>query len=154
MFQLIDDTLKALRSVVKYNRDASYLVWGTGAHESMGWTKRRQMGGGPALGYWQMEPNTFKDIVENYLKYHPTIADRVKEICHISVFSPVDLLNNDKLAICMCRIHYLRVREPLPTTLDGMARYWKKYYNTEEGKGTIQEFLDDYYEYSAKEALV
>ena len=44
----------------------------------------------------------------------------------------------------MCRVHYLRVKEALPTTPEGYAEYWKKYYNTSSGKGTAKEFLDKY----------
>ncbi len=153
MFELVDNTLKMLHPVIPYSRDASYLIWGTGAHESMQWTKRRQMGGGPALGYWQMEPATFYDIVDNFLEYKPAIKAKIMEISGVSDFSANDLVENDVLAICMCRVHYFRVKEKLPTSLDGMARYWKKYYNTIKGKGTPQEFVDNYYECSIKEAL-
>ena len=44
----------------------------------------------------------------------------------------------------MARIHYLRVPEKLPDNLIGYSRYWKKYYNTEQGKGTEEEFVKNY----------
>ena len=151
MFKLIDDTLKELDPEIHYSRDASYLVWGTGAHESMGFTKRRQMGGGPAMGLFQMEPATFWDNVNNYLVYRPRIADKIKQICGIDDFHVKDLLTNDKLAICMCRIKYLRAPDSLPDTLSGMAAYWKTHYNTREGKGTEEEFTENYIRYSINE---
>lgn len=151
MFKLIDDTLKALDPEIHYSRDASYLVWGTGAHEGLGFTKRRQMGGGPALGVFQMEPATFQDIITNYLSYRPRIADKVKKVCGINDFHVNALLTNDKLAICMCRIKYLRAPGLLPDTLSGMASYWKRYYNTSEGKGTEEEFIENYIRYSINE---
>jgi hypothetical protein len=46
----------------------------------------------------------------------------------------------------MCRVHYLRVKEALPTENDaaGMASYWKRYYNTVLGKGTIEQALPSF----------
>ena len=40
----------------------------------------------------------------------------------------------------MARLKYWRVSQPLPETLDGMARYWKTYYNTPKGAGTEDKF--------------
>ena len=49
----------------------------------------------------------------------------------------------------MCRVHYYRVSEALPeeNDIEGMARYWKKYYNTPLGAGTEEEFIHNYKEY-------
>lgn len=40
----------------------------------------------------------------------------------------------------MCRLLYRRIKEPLPHERDvlGMARYWKRYYNTSLGKGSVE----------------
>ncbi len=51
-------------------------------------------------------------------------------------------------ATAMCRIHYLRVKEPLPDIHPvTMGSYWKKYYNTELGKGTVEEFVENWNKY-------
>ena len=147
MRELVNEILTKLDPEIKYSLEAENLILGTGAHESMGWAKRKQMGSGPALGLFQMEPATFNDIVNNYLKYHPNIVAKIKQISRINVFSSVYLINNDALAICMCRIHYLRVTEPLPNNLPGWAAYWKKWYNTPLGKGTEQQFINDFNRY-------
>jgi len=147
MRELVNEVLHKLEPEIKYSIQAENLILGTGAHESMGWTKRKQMGGGPALGLFQMEPNTFNDIVNNYLRYHPNIVEKIKQIAKTNVLSSVDLINNDKLAICMCRVHYLRVPEPIPNDLSGWAKYWKKWYNTAKGRGTEQEFIKNYKRY-------
>lgn len=54
------------------------------------------------------------------------------EISGIKNFIASDMVNNDKLAVCMVRIHYLRKTEKLPSYLDigGMANYYKKYYSS------------------------
>jgi len=154
MFKLVQETLQELSPEIKYTLDSAYLVWGTGAHESMGWQYRRQMGHGPALSYWQIEPFTFYDIVENFLEYRPALAAKIKKVAGVEHFIAEDMVNNDKLAICMCRVKYFRVPEALPTTLSGMAKYYKKYYNTPLGKGTEEEFINDYEEYGLREPLL
>ena len=39
--------------------------------------------------------------------------------------------------------------EKLPNSYDieGLAKYWKKYYNTEGGKGTVEKFIEKYEKY-------
>lgn len=154
MRKIVEDTLKLLEPEIKYNQDAVELLLGTAAQESAYGKYIRQIGGGPALGKFQMEPATFNDIVKNYLKYHPDIAAKIKSICHVNVFNSIDLINNDRLAICMCRVHYLRVKYALPTSTVRYAAYWKLFYNTRKGKGTMREFIHNYKFYVLKEALM
>ena len=54
-----------------------------------------------------------------------------------------EMHGNAFFAAAMCRVHYRRVFESLPKLDDalGMATYWKKYYNTYAGKGTIDKAL-------------
>ena len=143
------NTLKSLiTSVLKelnlHSDNAVNLLMGTAAQESHLGKYRKQTGGGPALGIFQMEPATFNDIVNNYLRYKPELAARIERVARISRFKAEDLENNDLLAICMARVHYLRVREAIPSDLEGWARYYKKYYNTYLGKATEEEFIDNY----------
>lgn len=149
MRQIVSDTLKKLDPEIPYSLDAENLVLGTGAHESCGWKYRKQLGNGPALGLFQMEPATFNDICNNYLKYHPKITEKIKRICHVNVLNPIDLINNDRLAICMCRVSYYRQKEAIPNSIEGYAELWKLRYNTPLGKGTKEEFIENYNSYIA-----
>ena len=54
---------------------------------------------------------------------------------------------NLALAISMARMHYARVREKIPSDLTGWAGYWKRFYNTPQGKGTEEEFVYNYKQY-------
>lgn len=126
---------------------AEELLLGTVVHESMNFKYRKQMGGGPALGLYQMEPNTHDDIWINFLKYRAKLADDVS----VFLSSPeadkhVELETNDKYATAMARVHYLRVSEPLPALgdLNAQADYWKKYYNTHLGKGVPREYINNW----------
>lgn len=96
---------------------------------------------GPACGIYQMEPATARDILENYLSYKPDLATEVRNL-YISRLSLEDNLTmNFAWATAMCRIHYLRVKEPIPSTLEERAAYWKKYYNTSKGKGFTYDYI-------------
>jgi len=45
------------------------ILYATGVHESGGGKWDRQKGGGPALGYFQVEPKTAKDLIKNSSAY-------------------------------------------------------------------------------------
>ena len=91
-----------------------------------------------------MEPNTFKDIVQNYLQYKPELAKKVMAISGANAFRSEYLEYNLALSICMCRVHYLRVPVRIPDDLTGWAKYWKEHYNTRIGKGTEKEFVRNF----------
>ena len=138
---LIESTLK---EIDLYSPAAVNLLLGTAAQESHMGEYIKQLGCGPALGIFQMEPNTFTDIVENFLYYNPSMLGAAIAICNVKELNPESLRYNLKVAIIFCRFHYRRVPEPLPSTIPGMAAYWKKYYNTPLGKGTEDEFVLNY----------
>lgn len=45
------------------------------------------------------------------------------------------------LQAILCRMYYLGINEKIPNTLEGRARYWKKYYNSELGAGTPEKYI-------------
>lgn len=143
--ELITGTLHRINL---YSSDARELLMGTCAQESALGKYRRQIGGGPALGIFQMEPATFHDIVKNYLNHKPELKAKVLEVSGLKELDdPEELVFNDRLAVCMARVHYLRVSEKIPSDLDGWAKYWKRYYNTTKGRGTEYEFVCNYKRY-------
>ena len=122
------------------------LLLGTALQES-GLTHRVQMGGGPALGLFQMEPRTHDDIWNNFLKYRPGLATAVRSFLSGDL-QAATLQNDDRYAAAMARVHYYRMGEivgesPIPAAGDipGMAAYWKTYYNTGGGAGSAAQFL-------------
>lgn len=142
--ELIEETLK---EIDLYSEHAVNLMLGTAAQESRMGMYIKQLGNGPALGIFQMEPNTFNDIVKNYIYYKKSITPKIKAACNIDFFTSDLLRYNLKFAICLTRVHYLRVPKPLPTDLAGYAKYYKEYYNTHLGKATEEEFIKNYKEY-------
>jgi len=41
------------------------------------------------------------------------------------------------------RLFLARIPAPIPSDLSSQALYWKTYYNTSAGKGTVQKFIND-----------
>ena len=125
---------------------AERLVFATACHESH-FHFRLQQGGEPALGLWQMEPRTHDDIWDNYLRYRPDIRSLLYDVTGSGVRQPARLVHDDFYACAMCRLHYRRVRDPLPEDVDdiiAIAQYWKDFYNTRLRRGTTTKFVDDW----------
>lgn len=119
---------------------AQELLLGTAIQES-GLTYLCQLGGGPALGVFQMEPATHDDIWENFLAYKPDLAHKLQGTAIKK--HAMTMVGNLWYAAGMCRIHYYRVKEALPAAgdLESQAAYWKKYYNTSQGAGTVEHYI-------------
>ena len=135
-----------LTEIGAHSTAAERLMLGTAAAESL-LRERRQRGGGPARGLFQMEPPSHDDIYDNFLDYPGRAVLKQKILATLS--SPNadrirELETNDRYACAMARMQYYRRRDPLPDAddLDGLARYWKRYYNTALGKGTVEGFKD------------
>ncbi len=141
--------IPALKAIGYHSLAAENLIMGTAAQEShLKYIK--QLGTGPALGLFQMEPATYDDIWNNYLKHRKGLSDVILDaIAYHGEAAQPDasrMVWDMRYAALMCRIHYLRVSAPLPDATDvwALAGYWKKYYNTVHGAGTEQEFVDNY----------
>lgn len=53
-----------------------------------------------------------------------------------------DLDEDPKLSIIMCRLKYKLRPEPIPKDVVSRAAYWKRFYNSSEGKGTVEHYLE------------
>ena len=134
-----------------YSRTVVRMLLGTAAAES-GMRHRKQIGGGPARGLWQMEPLTAWDIFENYLKYRPRMFLRLTALWfNVPLASPFvpdeevlaeHLMFDDPLACALARIKYLRDPHAIPEEVESQARYWKRVYNTDKGAGTPEHYME------------
>ncbi len=146
---LIDEVLT---EIDMYSKSAVNLLLGTAAQESGFGTYLRQLGNGPALGVFQMEPATEKDIWDNYLQFRAGIRNRIGDLTGVYWPGSLHLKGDLIYQIIMARLHYRRVPEalPSPNDIEGLAQYWKQYYNTPEGRGTIREFIHNYFKYLSR----
>jgi hypothetical protein len=130
------------------------LVLFTGLQES-GYRYIKQLGTGPALSFWQIEPTTAQDNFTNYLEYREELKDLVYDfmfftekkdhaIRDLRDIIAENLIGSLPFAVAMCRIKYRRDKMPLPAVGDGpgMARIWKQVYNTPQGAGRESEFIN------------
>lgn len=141
--KVIEPVLCSLSDIL-YSQAAAQLLLGTAIKESGEFRYRKQLGG-PALSYFQIEPETHEDIWENYLKYRPVLKTKVISLmANPKADKLSELENNDSYAAAIARIKYKRYPEKIPAfnDIESMARYWKKYYNTPLGKGTTKGFVD------------
>lgn len=145
--QLENLITKTLKGIGKHSPEAVRLLLGTAAQESHLGFYIKQLGSGPALGIFQMEPVTFDCICNNYLKYKQDLRRKILVECDVITLKPETLEYNLKLAICFARIQYLRKPGSLPFEIKEMAKYYKLHYNTPGGKATEEEFIENYHKY-------
>ena len=137
---IIDWTLK---KIDMYSKDAAAMVYTTGMAESK-YKYLSQMGDGPAIGFFQLEPATMRDIMNNYVSYRKPILDSLKSLGYAEDDSEYRVKSNIALQVAFCRLKYISDPFPLPffSNTKDQAYYWKRVYNTELGKGTIEHFLE------------
>ncbi len=123
---------------------AEELVLGTAIQESS-LQYLQQLGGGPALGLWQMERATHDDIWQNFLHFRTKLGLNV--LGPYSKPDPTRLVWDLAYACALCRIHYLRSPSALPVAGDtnGQAVYWKQFYNTPLGAGTVEQYTANWH---------
>lgn len=124
---------------------AENLLLMTACHESGGFVHDKQVGGGPALSYYQIEPDTLKDLYINFLSFRQRRKALLDSFLPFEGCTPEDALMDPVYATAAARMIYSRVPQPLPAADDyaGIAKYWKTFYNTPLGKGTEAKFLAD-----------
>jgi len=134
-----------LRKMDDHSPSAVNLLLGTAAQESHFGTYIAQIKG-PAMGVFQMEPDTEKDIWQNYLAYRESEIEKLHLIAGVTGPGGFHLWGNLIYQIMMARYHYRRQPGALPDADDiqGLAQYWKEYYNTFMGRGTVEEFIRNY----------
>ncbi len=139
------------------------LMLGTAAAES-DFQYLFQMNGGPARGYFQMEPSTAASLHDHYIRYK---QERISKVLGAVINIPGDpvlipgindwmkdnredlLSYNIGYMIVMTRLNYYKDPEALPKFNDvaGLAEYWKRIHNTHLGAGKIEDFKLKYHRY-------
>ena len=111
------------------------------------------------LGLYAMQSNTATDL-ENYFhrkivfdksEKHKTWWEKAKSYRHSNETFFFNLKYNHVYGTALCRLFFIRFDEPLPPAgdIEAAAKYWKKYYNTRLGKGTVEKFVKDWEEANA-----
>ena len=138
-----------LQNLGLWSPAAENLLLGTAIQES-GLVYLKQIGGGPALGVYQIEPATHDDVWRNYLAFRQDLKRRAMDVSTNRWSGTPQLVTNLAYATAIARIIYRRVPEPLPPPgdIEGMGAYWKQYFNTPAGRGTAAQFILNYREHA------
>ena len=112
---------------------ASELVFLTGLVESR-YEYIRQLGDGPAFSPWRVE---LAEKIASVLMIRSDVLlnpkkEELKNLLWMNIAS----------GIVFCRLKYRRVPKPLPSGVEECAKYWKRWYNSDLGKGTVSHFME------------
>ena len=150
--QLLEYIIRpTLHGLDMWSTAAENLLLGTACQESHCGKYIRQLGCTGAIGafgVWQMEIVTARDIYDNFLRYRPELKGKVDRLRGASQSIQDALVSNLSYACALARIKYYRDPEPIPADLKGQAEFWKRVYNTEKGKGTVDEYLENWKRYA------
>jgi len=156
---LVEDTL---RYIELYSYFSNELILGTIAVESEFGKYRRQKGfenrKGGAYGICQIEMKTHDYLIKEYLQTLVIAQPKKTKLKEKILFfynkeksKEDNLTNNDAYNIAVCRLKYYSCPflEPLNygNNIQELGYFWKKYYNTNLGKGTIKDFVTKYNKY-------
>jgi len=92
------------------------------------------------MGITQFDKMPFYDIK------HRT-SQRSKDAIKNALDIDIDLVEwehlryNPLLAMIFTRLKYIKVPAEIPSDMLGRAEYWKKWYNSELGKGTVDHYI-------------
>lgn len=141
----------ALRDLQMYSEDAEELLVFTCAVESGGGTYLQQVNG-PALGIYQMEPETYYDIRLHYLPHKTQLGIILYTQFGLATYPHSEehrLVYDLRFATAMARIHYARVSQSLPSAQDSLAlwQYYKAHYNTSLGRALEKDSIEKYLTY-------
>ena len=134
----------ALYKIHAYSDDALALVVRTGMAES-GYRALKGYGeGNPAIGFFQIEPATMNEMIDNYIKYRSHYKKNLISLgMNFKKDTIMSVMSNIGVQAALCRIHYRRDKHSIPSwdDLEGQAKYWKRVYNTPKGRGTVKHFV-------------
>src|SRR5690606_28309728 len=105
--QLLELVIRPTLAAIGLNGTAAQqLVLGTAATES-GLVHIKQLGTGPALGFWQMEPATYSSLWHDLLDKRPGLKHAVLGIGpYLNPPAPARLISDLALGAAMCRVRY------------------------------------------------
>jgi len=141
-----------ISSMGLYSPDVVQLLMGTCAQESQMGSYIAQIGIGTngGLGIYQCEKRTYNDVWERAIQNNVSMRAKIKlYLGYDGKPSHIRLISDLCLATIIARLHYYLVPSDIPNGKDvpGMAEYWKKFYNTSFGKGTEEQFIQNYDKY-------
>ena len=125
------------------SKNANFLSLCTAAIESNCGYYIKQVGG-PALGIWQMEPETHDDIWSECDALYGNLGQIIPNLTNACFghVKPIYMVTNPMYACAMTRLKYSMDPAPLPdhNDIEAVYDYYKRIYNTPLGVSTFDKF--------------
>ena len=123
------------------NGRADIFVYEIAKAESGAGTIKDGTPNGAGAGIFQHDEIPFYDNQSRYEQRH---IIKVIDSFNINMrkVSWEDLLTDIEAGAIATRLHFKPFKEEIPEDIVGRGQYWKKYYNTEAGKGTVKHYLE------------
>lgn len=125
----------------KNRRAVALLVETCAAETHLGMARDKTLYGAGA-GVPQIDEGTFNWLKKKYAD-HP-IGGKISQAFNIDLgrvnYRELDL--SPLTALVFCRLRYWTVTDAIPATRPERAAYWKRWYNSSEGKGSPEEYLE------------
>ena len=106
---------------------------------------------GSALGIYQIMPRTNDLVLKLLNREYPQLYTKVTllKVSDSAISENEELKFNLYYQTAIARCVYYSIKESLPLADDlyALAAYWKRYYNTEKGKGKVCDFIRNYKKY-------
>jgi hypothetical protein len=121
------------------------LLLGIAAQESGG-GYLAQFPVGPALGLWQIEPETHQDVLRNYVAFRKPLEAILDGFAAATPPRDMQLASNLAYACAIARLICYRAPAPLPASSNPalLGAFWKQHYNTAGGAGEVDEFVRNF----------
>ena len=141
LYDMVDDVVACLGG----GENAKKLLLETAAAET-GLGEAVDTSWWTGIGLMQFDKIGFDDVK---LRTSAHVRQKVRECFGIDISRAehTDLRWSPLLSLVFARLKYRLVPTPIPSTLQGRANYWKKWYNSELGKGTPEHYIDSSIKY-------
>ena len=97
---------------------------------------------GAGRGIFQIDPIAFNDICQRARSTDVSMVFNQFGV-DIRLVRHDALDHSPLLSAVFCRLFYKLIPEPIPATLLERAAYWKKYYNTHLGDGSVGAYINN-----------
>ena len=131
------------------------LVWQESKNGTAAGTYELDSKGEGSYGVAQVDRSGFDQIqgkITDPESRYFKVAETLKEVAGLDLSTvKYEDLNDDLLSVIYGRLYLAQItNDPIPDTVEGRAEYWKKYYNTSAGKGTVKGYLINMEERNSK----
>jgi hypothetical protein len=150
-------SLESLRRIIKislqpitetrhplWSQEAEELLVMISAHESRLGKDLKQIGSGPALGLYQIEPDTMHDNYQNFLDNRKGLSGQIANITGCEGPDVAQLQYNPIYGTIHARLKIYRSAGDIPKDFPSMAEYAKKIFNSPQGAATPEQYLTAY----------